>query len=243
MKQLLTFVLACGAVLHAQQPQFKSQEELDSFMKVQTAATVPDRASAGAAFVASYPQSEAVGLASYITMLSYQQMNDFENMLLYGDMVLQTDPAPGIKVGTLISLANAIPTRTQKYDLDKEEKLSRAEDYAKEAMILIPTLVKMDPNMGDDEWLATKMEFMSQCHEAVGTASLKREDFAAAVTALEKALDMAPNPVPFTMYNLATALKGLGKTEEAGAMADRCIAAGGVPSGGQELCAALKANP
>lgn len=244
MKQVLTLVLAgfvCVMSVVAQMPQFKSQEEIDAFMKVQNAATVQERAAAGGEFIATFPNSEAVGLASYMTMLSYQQLNDFDNMLLYGGMVLDSNPAAGMKVGTLISLANAIPLRTREFDLDKEEKLGRAEDYAKEAMTLIPTIVKMDPNMSDDEWLATKMDFMSQCHEAIGSVSLKRENYAEAEASLKKALDMSPNPTPFTMYNLATALSKQGKKEEASEMADRCTAGGGAMSGvGTDLCAELK---
>ena len=244
MKQILTLILTglvCLASLVAQMPQFKSQAEIDAFMSVQSAATAQERASAGADFIAKYPKSEAVGLASYMTMLSYQQLNDFDNMLLYGGMVLDANPAPGMKVGTLISLANAIPLRTREFDLDKEEKLSRAEDYAKEAMTLIPTIVKMDPNMSDDEWLATKMDFMSQCHEAIGGVNLKRENYAEAETSLRKALEMSPNPTTFTMFNLATALSKQGKKQEAAEMADRCTAGGGAMSGiGTDLCAELK---
>lgn len=244
MKQILSIIVAglvCVAALLAQMPQFKSQEEVDAFMKVQGALTAQERASAGAEFLAQHPQSEAVGLASYMTMLAYQQLNDFDNMLLYGDMVLDSNPQPGVKAGTLISLANAIPTRTREFDLDKEEKLGKAEDYAKEAMGLIPTLPKMDPNMTDDQWLSTKMEFMSQCHEAVGAVELKRENFSEAEASLRKALEMAPAPVPFTMYNLATALSKQGKNEEAAELADRCTAGGGVMTGaGTDLCAELK---
>ncbi len=244
MKQILTLILAafvCVASVVAQMPQFKSQEEVDAFMKVQSAATVQERAAAGADFIAKYPKSEAVSLASYMTMLSYQQLNDFDNMLLFGGMVLDSNPAAGMKVGTLISLANAIPLRTREFDLDKEEKLGKAEDYAKEAMTLIPTITKLDPNISDDEWLATKMDFMSQCHEAIGSVHLKRENFAEAETSLRKALEMSPSPTPFTMYNLATVLSKLGKNEEASEMADRCTAAGGAMSGdGTDLCAGLK---
>ena len=244
MRQILTLILAGlfgVAGLVAQMPQFKSQEEIDAFMLVQSAATVQERASAGADFIANYPQSEAVGLASYMTMLSYQQMNDFDNMLLYGEMVLDNNPAAGVKTGTLISLANAIPTRTREFDLDKEEKLNKAEDYAKEAMNLIPTIPKMDPNLTDDEWLETKMDFMSQCHEAIGSVMIKRQDYPAAEVSMRKALEMSPSPMPFTMYQLATALSKQGKNEEAAEMADRCTAGGGMQSGdGLELCAQLK---
>ncbi|MDE0108718.1 MAG: hypothetical protein OXJ37_10600 [Bryobacterales bacterium] len=244
MKRFLTLALAaclCAAGLLAQQPQFKSQEEFDAFVAVQNATTVQDRATAGVAFLGTFPESEAAGLAAYMTMLSYQQLNDFDNMLLYGDMVLEHDPAPGVTAGTLISLAGAIPTRTREFDLDKEEKLAKAEDYAKRAMGLIPTLVKMDPNMSDDEWLAARKEFMSQCHEALGSVALKREDFAASEASFRQALELSAEPLPFTLYNLATALSKQGKNEEAAAEAQRCSEIGGFRDGaGNDLCAELR---
>jgi len=244
MKRILTLALAaclCAAGLLAQQPNFKSQEEVDAFIAVQGAATVQERATAGEAFLSTYPESEAAGLAAYMTMLSYQQLNDFDNMLLYGDMVLESNPAPGVMAGTLISLAGAIPTRTREFDLDKEEKLAKAEDYAKRAMGLIPTLAKMDPNMTDDAWLATRKEFMSQCHEALGGVALKREDFAASEASFRQAIALSAQPVPFTIYNLALALSKQGKNEEAAAEAQRCSDLGGFVGGaGTDLCAELK---
>jgi hypothetical protein len=92
MRRFMTVALAtlvCVTGLYAQMPQFKSQEEIDAFMLVQGAVTPEQRAGAGVDFIAQFPKSEAVGLASYMVMLSYQQMNDFDNMLLYGEMVGQ----------------------------------------------------------------------------------------------------------------------------------------------------------
>ena len=242
MRRLMAFAtLVCVAGLYAQMPQFKSQEEIDAFILVQSAPSEDQRASAGADFIAKFPKSEAVGLASYMTMLAYQQLNDFDNMLLYGELVLSTDPVPNVKVGTLISLASAIPARTREFDLDKDEKLNKAEDFAKQAMNLIPTIQKMDPNMDDDAWLSTKMEFMSQCHEAVGSVMLKRQDYPAAEASMRKALDLTPDPQPFTLYQMATALNKQGKNEEAGGLLDRCTAGGGFPAPGpSDLCAQLK---
>lgn len=243
MKRITTLILAALLCVAGLSGQFKSEEEQNAFMALQSAMSPGDKAAAGVAFVAAYPKSAFFGIACYMTMLSYQQLNDFDSMLLYGEMVLDSDPQPGVLAGTLLSLAGAIPTRTREFDLDKEEKLAKAEDYAKRAMALIPTLPKMDPNMSDDDWLSTKMEFMSQSHEAVGIVALKREDFEASEASLRKAFEMAPNPVPFTMYNLAQALSKLGKTEEAADLAKRCTAAGGVQSAdGTDLCAALAAK-
>ena len=247
MRRCVTLALAaCLGVgwLFAQgPPNFKSQEEVDAFMKVQAAPGLQERADAAREFMASYPKSEAVGLAAYMAMLSYQQLNDFENMLLYGDMVLANNPEPGMMAGTLISLATAIPTRTREFDLDKEEKLSKAEDYAKKAMGVIPQLGKLDPNMSDDEWLATKMDFMSQCHEALGGVFAKREQYEQAEASFRKAVEMSQQPVPFTLFNLADVLSKLGKKEEAAAFADQCVAGGGVQAAdGTDLCARLKAQ-
>ena len=244
MGRFMTVALAtlvCVTGLYAQMPQFKSQEAFDAFMLVQGAVTPEQRAGAGVDFIAQFPKSEAVGLASYMVMLSYQQMNDFDNMLLYGEMVLDSNPAPGVRTGTLISLANAIPTRTREFDLDKEEKLNKAEDFAKQAMNLIPTIPKMDPNLTDDQWLETKMDFMSQCHEAIGSVMIKRRDYPAAEVSMRRALELSPNPAPYTMYQLSTSLSKQGKNEEAAELADRCTDGGGFPaSGASDLCAELK---
>ena len=245
MKQILMLVLVAAVVatgVSAQSP-FNSPEEQEAFMNVQNALSVQDRASSAVKFIADYPNSPYVGLASYMAMLSYQQLNDFENMMLYGDMVLESSPVPSVLAGTLISLAGVIPKRTREFDLDKEEKLAKAEDYAKRAMALIPTLPKTDANMTDDAWLNTKMDFMSQCHEAIGEVNLIRENYEQAETSLRRALDMTPSPIPYTMYSLGIALSKQGKKDEAGALFDRCSAAGGVQGGdGSDLCATLKSE-
>lgn len=237
---VLVACLCAGGLLAQGPPNFKSQEEMDAFMKVQQAVDAQQRADLARAFLASFPDSEVASMASYMAMLSYQQMNDYENMLLFGDMVLEANPAPGMMAGTLISLATAIPARTGEFDLDKEEKLVKAEDYAKKAMGLIPQLPKMDPNMTDDEWLATKMDFMSQCHEALGGVHAKRKQYPEAESSYRKALEMTDSPIPFTLYQMATVLSEQGKNDEAKAFARQCVAGGGVRSAdGNDLCTYL----
>ena len=246
MQRSLTLALAAcllAAGLCAQGPQFKSQKEMDAFMAIQSAPSPAEKVAAGTTFVSQFPKSGFAGLAKYMMMLSYQQLNDFDNLLLYGEMVLESEPAPGMLVGALISLAGAIPARTREFDLDKEEKLAKAEDYARRAMALIPTIDKMDPNMTDDAWLEVKKDFMSQCHDAIGTVHLKRENYELAEKSFRQTISLASEALPFTLYNLATALSKQGKNEEAGNFADQCIAAGGLQSAaGTEMCADFKAG-
>lgn len=240
---VLMAAIAICALSLAAQPNFKTNEEYDGFIAIQAAATIPDRIEAGTAFMAAFPDSEAKGLAAYMLMLSYQGNNDFDNMLIYGDEVLANTEDAGIVVGTLVSLSGAIPNRTREFDLDKEEKLSKAEDYAKRAMTMIPTLVKPDPAMPDEDWLMTKKEFMSQCHESLGLVSAKRSDHAAAEASLRQSMDLATAPTPSVMYNLGLALMAQDKKSEAATVADTCSTAGGYVLGdGTDLCVKLKAE-
>ncbi len=218
-----------------QPPRFKSQEEFKAFLAVQNGATADARIAAGSDFLASYPDSEAVALASYYVMLCYRDRDDFENMILYGEMVLAGGAPAAIEVGTLIALAVGILDGTGEWDFDQEEKLGKAEGFARRAMTLTRTLPKVNPNMTDHAWLQEKRQFMSQCHEAVGSVMTKREDYLATEESARRALDMAPDPQPDTMFLLATALSKQGKNEEAAVWADRCTAAGGVADAADDL--------
>ena len=239
----LAALLAVLAPILAAQPQFKTQEEFDGFVAIQNAASLDERIEAGTAFMANFPDSDAKGLAAYMLMLSYQGKNDFENMMIYGDETLASTTDPGVTVGVLVSLSNAIPNRTREFDLDKEEKLSKAEDYAKRAITMIPMLQKVDPNISDDDWLMTKKNFMSQCHESIGLIAVKREDFPAAEESLRKSLDLSTDPLPSALYNLGLALHRQGKKDEAINIADRCMTAGGYKlADGTDLCSKLKVD-
>ena len=135
-------------------------------------------------------------------------------------------------VGVLLELAYAIPSRTREFDLDKAEKLSKAEGYATKALALVPNLTKLDPNMPDDQWLNIKKDYMSRGNEALGVIESKRENYDAAVSLLQKAIDVAPQGMAMTYYHLADAQLGAGKKAEAIAAINQSITLGGVPLGG-----------
>ena len=240
--KILTFCLLLGlaASSFAQDagPQPKSQEELDALLAVQAAPTAEERIASATKFLGDYPDTDFKEFGNYMLMLSYQQVNDFENMLLYGERTLEENPD---NVGTLLQLAFAIPTRTREFDLDKDEKLAKAEDLGKRALSLIPNLEKMDPAMTDEAWLLTKKDFMSQGNESLGMVALKRKDYPLAEEMLQKSLTLATEQSGPTFYYLAEALHKQGKKDEAINVIDKSIAAGGMPlADGTNLADALK---
>lgn len=206
-------------------------------MAVQTAEDPNVRAEAANKLLTEFKDTEFKEFANYMLMISYQQLDDFENMMVYGERTLEINPD---NPGVLLQLAYAIPTRTREFDLDKEEKLTKAEDFASRALTLIPNLQKIDPNMPDEVWLETKKEFMSQANESLGVIAAKRGNYDEAAALLTKAIGLEPQPNPMTHYHLADAYMNAGKKAEALAAINQSITLGGVPVGGADAAQALK---
>lgn len=237
----LAALMAIPATLTGQQaagPQPKSQEELDAILAVQNSQDPDSRIKAADELLKKFADTEFKAWALQMQMLSYQQKNDFDNMLVYGERALEADPDNAI---VMIQLAYAIPSRTREFDLDKDEKLAKAEDFAKRAMALIPVMPKQNPQIPDEEWLLVKKDFMSQAHESLGMVAMLRKDYTGAEASLRKAIEMAVEQQPQSFYQLANALKEQGKYDEALTTVDQAIAKGGVPtSGGGDAAQNLK---
>jgi tetratricopeptide (TPR) repeat protein len=224
--------------LVSQQP--KSQKEVDALMAIQNAQTPDERIAAAQKLLTDFKDTEFKEFANYILMLQYQQKNDFENMLLYGERTLAINPD---NAGTLVSLATAIPMRTREFDLDKDEKLAKAEDFAKRALTVIPNLNKPNPDLTDDQWLMAKKDFMASSYESLGLVAMKRKDYAAAEGQFQKSLEVGAEQAPMTFFYLGQALKEQGKKEEAINALDQAIAHGDFKLGdGRPAAATLKAE-
>ena len=113
-------VLALCAPIFAQGPQAKSQKELDALIEIESATDPDVRIGAIHNLLTNFKDTEFKEFANLMMMLSYQQKNDFEMMVLYGERTLELNPN---SIDTLVSLSYAIPARTGEFDLDKDEKL------------------------------------------------------------------------------------------------------------------------
>lgn len=179
--------------------------------------------------------------ALYLTTLGYQQANDFEGMLTYGELVLEENPEHW---GTLLALAYVLPIRTRQHDLDKEEKLSQAESYAKRALDVIPRAENPNPDLiTDDDWLLEKKDLMANAHGSLGAVAAKREDWSAMEQSYRQALQLANKQTGELFYHIAKSLKEQGKSDEALGMVDQSIARGGLKlPNGRDAAAILKAE-
>ena len=221
-------------------PSVKSQEEANVVMLCQQAPDADLRIESCNKLLTDFQDTEFKELANYLLMLSHQQKNDFENMLIYGERTLEHNPE---NIGTLISLSYAIPIRTREHDLDKQEKLAKAEDYAKRGLVLVPAVAKLNPQITDEDWLTMRKDFMAQLHESMGIIASKRAEHPKAEESYRKMLQVANKQTGTMFYRLAEALKQQEKYEEAMNMLDQSIARGGHKmAGGRDAASIMKAE-
>ena len=216
-----TLVLATGfsTVLAQKGPAPKSKGEAEALQAVFGAIDPDTRIKAADALLTKYADTDFKALALYLEAVSYSQKNDFEKMVIYAERSVEADPK---QYAALLMLAKGIAQRTREFDLDREEKLTRAEKYAKTAMDIVKDAPKPNPQITDEQWAQGKKEYMAQGHEALGYAAMARKNLDVAIAEMKLALEDAPDPV--TMVRLAAAYDQSGKPDDAIAILEKVMA-------------------
>ena len=201
------------------QPTPKSKGEIEALQAMFGTQDPDARIKAVDALLSKYADTEFKGLALYLEAVSYQQKNDFEKMIVFAEQSIQADPK---QYAAMLMLAKGIAQKTREFDLDREEKLTRAEKYAKDAMEIVKDAPKPNPQITDDQWNEAKKQYTAQGHEALGYAAMARKNYDAAVSEMKAALADAPDPV--TMVRLASVYNQTKKPDEALALLDKVMA-------------------
>jgi tetratricopeptide (TPR) repeat protein len=236
---LFAFTVLGVALAQPKQPTPKSQKEVEALMAIQNAADPDARIQAAEELLVKFKDTEFKEFALQMQMLSHQQKNDYENMLIAGERTLEVNPD---NVVVLVALAQAIPQRTREHDLDKEEKLTKANDFATRAQKIIPGLEKFNPSIPDEDWMKYKKSAMSQTHEAIGMVAFVRKDYPKAEAAFKSAAEVSPEPEATVFYRLGMVYSSQNKLDDAIAAMDKAIAAGGVKVGDRDLAVDQKAQ-
>lgn len=244
MKRLLTqsaavlaitgLLLAQGAPAAKKQPAPKTPEEYAAYQQFWNAQEPDDKIKFAEEFLQKYPDSELKTYAYRKEMEAYQQKNDFEHMRDFGEKVLDAEPGDAI---SLILLATAIPERTKDTDLDKDQKLSTAENYAKRALEAIAKLEKPSPQMTDQQWEAVRNDARSNAYAALGLVNLYRKSYGAAEESFRKATELQAQPDPILWWRLSLTLDFSKKFEDALSAAEKSVSLGGVKMGGRDVAA------
>ena len=201
-------------------PAPKSKAELEALQALFQAQGNPDAVIKGAEeLLQKFADTDFKETALYMEADAYQQKRDFTKAQIYAEQALQVNPK---SYQASIMLAELIAKSTRENDLDKEEKLTKSEKYAKDAMDFVKDAPKPNPQVTDQQWDEFKKGVVARAHDALGLGALVRKKFD--VAAGEFKLAVENDPQPAFIVQEASALQSAGKNDEAIALCDKIIA-------------------
>ncbi len=209
-------ILALAALAAAQTP--KSQKEVDALMAIQNAQNPDDRMKKAEDFVKSFSDSEFRARVLLVAADAARIKGDSAKLEFYVEQSLQIDP----KCYACMAMLSAdIVQHTREFDLDKEEKLARADKYSKSALEILAG-PKPLATLPDPQWESEKKNLGSQCHENLGMVAMLRKKYDVAIAEFKTSIEGAPETA--TMVRLAQAYDGAGKPDEALAVLTKLLA-------------------
>jgi len=175
-------------------PGPKSQAEVTAVNAMIQAQTPDDKIKAVEELITKFANTDYKSYALEQEAEAYQQKGDNTKAMVYAEQALQADPK-NFDADNL--LANVIAATTRDTDLDKEEKLTRAEKYAHDALDLLKADAKpaLQSNLNDEQWKMRKGAAESLSWQALGTIALVRKKNDEAVADFQKGVDAYPDPV------------------------------------------------
>jgi tetratricopeptide (TPR) repeat protein len=224
-RSILTGILAlaagaAGLMGQPKGPAPKSKAELEALQAIFQQANNPDAVIKLAdEFVTKFADSDFKENILNMEAQAYHQKKDETKAQIYAEQALQANPK---SYQADIMLAEIISKSTRETDLDREEKLAKAEKYAKDAMDVVKDAPKPNPQIPDAQWEEFKKTIAAQAHGAMGIANLTRKKFDVAASEFKAAYDNDPQPA--YMVQQASALQSGGKNDEAIALCDKILA-------------------
>jgi tetratricopeptide (TPR) repeat protein len=166
--------------------QAKSQEELKAYQDASAIAEPAKAETAANDFAAKYPTSELRASLFIRAMSLYGQANNTEKVIVTGRQAIAADPTNPIP---LVQVASALAESTRDNDLDREQRLAESAKDAQAAIDNLDTGLLVPPNADPARVEAAKHSILTMAYDTLGMVNMDRNDYAAAVTNLQKAID------------------------------------------------------
>lgn len=219
------------------QPQVKSQKELDAVQAVFNSQEPNARIAAVENLLTKFADTQFKSIALYIATVSAEQLGDFEKIMLYGERAVDADPQ---SYASMLIMAGALASKTREHDLDKEEKLSKAEKLASKAGEVLKTAPKLNPQMSDADWETAKKDFAAQQHVALGLVANARKKYDVGITEFKAAVES--NGDPAAMVRLGQTYNLAGKPDDAVAILEKVMAIADAPAQIKQVAQAERAR-
>jgi tetratricopeptide (TPR) repeat protein len=189
----------------------------------------PKKIELGEAFVQKYPDSRYKSPVYGALTFAYLQVGNTQKMQEVGEKEIALAPND---VSTLALLGQTLP-RSMSGSANSPEnaqKLTKAEQYSKQAIEIAPTLPKPE-GLTDEAFASAKNQALAMAHSGLGLVYVRRGKNAEAIPELEQAIKVDPNPDPVNYYLLGMADKVTSHFDDAVAAFNKCVSMGGPMEG------------
>ena len=202
-------------------PNTKSPAESQAVIALMQANGNPDATiKAADDLMTKYADTFYKEIALMLEAQAYQQKNDPDKAMIYGERALEANPK---NYQVTLMIGEILAQRTRENDLDKEEKLGRAEKLLNSTIDNLKTATKPNPQITDAQWEEGKKFLTAKAHNGLGMVALDRKKYDVAVTEFKEAADGDPQE-PSYQVRLASAYQAAGKNAEAIAICDKLLA-------------------
>ncbi|HKW31576.1 MAG TPA: tetratricopeptide repeat protein [Candidatus Acidoferrum sp.] len=199
--------------------------EEDAAFKAFQAVPVNDakqKIQAGEAFLQKYPETRFKSGVYAPLAFACLQDGQVQKMQEYGEKEIALVPND---VSTLALLGQTLPRSIHSGTSQTEaaQLLEKAEKYSKQAIEITPTIPKPE-GMTDEAFAAAKNQNLAMAHSGLGLVYIRRGKNAEAITQLDEAVKVDPNPDPVNYYLLGMANKGTAHFDGAITAFNKCAA-------------------
>jgi tetratricopeptide (TPR) repeat protein len=214
------FVLWGGSTAWAQKdPQPKSQKEIQALQNYQQQTTVDGRLQAIDDILTKFADTEFKAILLQEAVQLEQQKGDSAMLTTYAERLLQVDPKSPY---AHLAMATDLAAHTREFDLDKDDKLTKAEKYANAAIQDLKDYPKPMSRMPDDQWTLEKKNLTNEGYLALGMVAMDRKKYDDAITQYKAAIDAYPDAN--ANFRLGEAYLKAGKADDAIAQFDKVLA-------------------
>lgn len=230
MKRILVAgmaLLAASACLMAQAPQApqapkpsRGEAEAYNAMVMAQQQHNPDAVIAAAEnLLTKYADTQFKDIALALEADAYREKGDWEKCEIFAGRSIEANPK---NYQAALTAGEVLVQHTRDTDLDKDDKLGKADKYLNQAIENIKAAPKPNPQVTDAQWADFQKGIEAEATSDLGLAAMTNKKWDDAVAEFQKAEDIDPQPA--YLVRLASAYQSAGKFDDSIAICDKVLA-------------------